>query len=48
MKTLGRYLIEALEALGVHEVFGIPGVHNLELYRALAGSALRHIAGRHE
>ena len=34
-KTLGTYLIEALEAQGVKHVFGIPGVHNLELYRCL-------------
>jgi acetolactate synthase-1/2/3 large subunit len=48
MKTLGRYLIEALQAAGVRHVFGIPGVHNLELYRGLAGATLRHITGRHE
>lgn len=47
-KTLGTYLIEALEALGVRHVFGIPGVHNLELYRGLASSGIRHVAGRHE
>jgi acetolactate synthase-1/2/3 large subunit len=48
MKTLGRYLIEALEAAGVRHVFGIPGVHNLELYRGLEGASLRHVTGRHE
>ena len=47
-KTLGTYLIEVLEAQGVQHVFGIPGVHNLELYRGLAASRIRHIAGRHE
>jgi acetolactate synthase-1/2/3 large subunit len=47
-KTLGTYLIEALEAQGVKHVFGIPGVHNLELYRGLAASTIRHVAGRHE
>ena len=47
-KTLGNYLIESLEARGVRHVFGIPGVHNLELYRGLAGSAIRHVTGRHE
>jgi acetolactate synthase-1/2/3 large subunit len=47
-KTLGTYLIEALEAQGVKHVFGIPGVHNLELYRGLAASGIRHVAGRHE
>jgi acetolactate synthase-1/2/3 large subunit len=48
MKKLGHYLIEALEAAGVRHVFGIPGVHNLELYRGLAGASLRHVTGRHE
>jgi acetolactate synthase I/II/III large subunit len=47
-KTLGSYLIELLEAQGVQHVFGIPGVHNLELYRGLASSRIRHITGRHE
>jgi acetolactate synthase I/II/III large subunit len=47
-KTLGTYLIEVLEAQGVRHVFGIPGVHNLELYRGLAASSIRHVAGRHE
>jgi acetolactate synthase-1/2/3 large subunit len=48
MKKLGQYLIEALEAQGVRHVFGIPGVHNLELYRGLAQSPIRHVSGRHE
>jgi acetolactate synthase-1/2/3 large subunit len=48
MKKLGHYLVEALEAAGVRHVFGIPGVHNLELYRGLEGASLRHITGRHE
>jgi acetolactate synthase I/II/III large subunit len=48
LNTLGQYLPRALEALGVRHVFGIPGVHNLELYRGLQGTALRHVTGRHE
>ncbi len=47
-KTVGSYLIQTLEAHGVRHVFGIPGVHNLELYRGLAASGIRHVAGRHE
>jgi acetolactate synthase I/II/III large subunit len=47
-KTLGSFLIELLESKGVQHVFGIPGVHNLELYRGLASSRIRHITGRHE
>ena len=48
MRTLGQYLIEALAARGVRYVFGIPGVHNLELYRGLAQSSIRHVNARHE
>ena len=48
MRTLGQYLIDALAACGVRYVFGIPGVHNLELYRGLAQSSIRHVNGRHE
>jgi acetolactate synthase-1/2/3 large subunit len=48
MKTVGQYLIEALAARGVRHVFGIPGVHNLELYRGLASSPIRHVNARHE
>ncbi|MFI4866568.1 MAG: 5-guanidino-2-oxopentanoate decarboxylase [Steroidobacterales bacterium] len=48
MKKLGNYLIEALETAGVRHVFGIPGVHNLELYRGLESASLRHVTGRHE
>jgi acetolactate synthase-1/2/3 large subunit len=42
------YLTKLLEAYGVDTVFGIPGVHTVELYRGLAGSTIRHITPRHE
>lgn len=48
MKTVGVALIEMLEALGTEHVFGIPGVHTVELYRGLAQSRIRHITPRHE
>src|ERR1700683_4731989 len=48
VRTLANYLIGALEAAGVRHVFGIPGVHNLALYRALQSSSLRLVTGRHE
>jgi len=44
----GAAVVAALVAEGVQVVFGIPGTHNLELYRALAGSGLRHVTPRHE
>ncbi|TFD58314.1 MULTISPECIES: 5-guanidino-2-oxopentanoate decarboxylase [unclassified Cryobacterium] len=44
----GVAVVEALLREGVEVVFGIPGTHNLEIYRALAGSGIRHITPRHE
>ena len=48
MKTVGERLIEGLAARGVTVVFGIPGVHTVELYRGLSGSSIRHVTARHE
>jgi len=45
---LGEQLIQLLESYGVDLVFGIPGVHTIELYRGLSNSAIRHITPRHE
>ncbi len=41
-------MVDALVAHGVRDVFGIPGTHNLELYRYLPGSGIRHVVTRHE
>jgi thiamine pyrophosphate-dependent acetolactate synthase large subunit-like protein len=41
-------LLEALERLGVEVVFGLPGVHNLPIWKALAASPLRLVGVRHE
>lgn len=48
MATCGEVLVKLLEGYGVEHVFGIPGVHTVELYRGLAGSSIRHITPRHE
>ena len=48
MKTVGQRLVEGLAARGVTVVFGIPGVHTVELYRGLSGSRVRHVTARHE
>jgi len=48
MATCGEVLVKLLEAYGVEQVFGIPGVHTVELYRGLAGSTINHITPRHE
>jgi acetolactate synthase-1/2/3 large subunit len=46
--TCGEVLVELLEAYGVDTVFGIPGVHTVELYRGLPRTRIRHITPRHE
>jgi acetolactate synthase-1/2/3 large subunit len=46
--TGGQAVVAALEAAGVDTVFGIPGVHNLDVYDALAESAIRSVHVRHE
>lgn len=48
MATCGEVLVKLLEAYGVEQVFGIPGVHTVELYRGLAGSSINHVTPRHE
>ncbi|NQV44542.1 MAG: 5-guanidino-2-oxopentanoate decarboxylase [Rhodospirillales bacterium] len=48
MTTCGELLTEILESYGVDTVFGIPGVHTLELYRGLQRADIRHITPRHE
>lgn len=46
--SCAQAVIDAIAGKGVDTVFGIPGVHTLELYRALANSGMRHITPRHE
>ena len=48
MPTLGERLVEWLSAYGIDTVFGIPGVHTVEMYRGLAASPIRHVTPRHE
>ncbi|MFC3108733.1 5-guanidino-2-oxopentanoate decarboxylase [Undibacterium arcticum] len=48
MATCGEVLVKLLENYGVKLVFGIPGVHTVELYRGLAESSMRHVTPRHE
>ncbi|KIC20154.1 5-guanidino-2-oxopentanoate decarboxylase [Leisingera sp. ANG-Vp] len=47
-QTVGEALVAGLKARGVSCVFGIPGVHTVELYRGLAASGIRHVTPRHE
>jgi acetolactate synthase-1/2/3 large subunit len=46
--SCGEALVGLLEDYGVELVFGIPGVHTIDLYRGLAHSSIRHITPRHE
>jgi acetolactate synthase-1/2/3 large subunit len=48
MLTCGELLVEMLEGFGVDTVFGIPGVHTVELYRGLPATQITHITPRHE
>lgn len=48
MQTLSQQLIDLLQAYDVDTVFGIPGVHTVEMYRGLQGSGIRHVSSRHE
>jgi thiamine pyrophosphate-dependent acetolactate synthase large subunit-like protein len=44
----GAALVESLERLGVELVFGLPGVHNLPIWKALSNSSIRLVGVRHE
>ncbi len=48
MATCGEVLVKLLEGYGVEHVFGIPGVHTVELFRGLARSPIEHVTPRHE
>lgn len=48
MTTCGEVLVELMAGYGIDTVFGIPGVHTVELYRGLPNSGIRHITPRHE
>lgn len=46
--TCGELLVQWLEYYGVETVFGIPGVHTVELYRGLPNTNINHVTPRHE
>jgi thiamine pyrophosphate-dependent acetolactate synthase large subunit-like protein len=46
--TGARAAVAALEDAGVSVAFGLPGVHNLALWRELNGSPIRLVGVRHE
>jgi thiamine pyrophosphate-dependent acetolactate synthase large subunit-like protein len=46
--TGAELLVGGLESAGVRVCFGLPGVHNLAAWKALAGSSIRLVGVRHE
>ena len=48
MKPLGAQISHMLKDRGVDAIFGIPGVHNQEMYRGIEEAGIRHILARHE
>ena len=47
-KTLGAHISHMLKSRGVDVIFGIPGVHNQELYRGIDEAGITHVLARHE
>jgi thiamine pyrophosphate-dependent acetolactate synthase large subunit-like protein len=46
--TAATRLVEMLERLGVQLAFGLPGVHNLPIWKAISESEIRLVSVRHE
>jgi thiamine pyrophosphate-dependent acetolactate synthase large subunit-like protein len=44
----GAAVVETLAAHGVNTIFGIPGTHNLEIYRHFPTAGIRAVTPRHE
>lgn len=47
-RPLGAQISHMLKARGVDVIFGIPGVHNVEMYRGIEEAGITHILARHE
>ncbi|MEO0357358.1 MAG: thiamine pyrophosphate-binding protein [Pseudomonadota bacterium] len=47
-RPLGAQISHMLKDRGVEVIFGIPGVHNQEMYRGIADAGITHILARHE
>ena len=46
--TVGSAILPLLEKMGVKTIFGLPGVHTIEIYRGISKTRIRHITSRHE
>ena len=47
-RPLGAQISHMLKARGVDVIFGIPGVHNSEMYRGIEEAGITHVLARHE
>lgn len=47
-KPLGAQISHMLKDRGVDVIFGIPGVHNQEMYRGIEEAGITHVLARHE
>jgi acetolactate synthase-1/2/3 large subunit/5-guanidino-2-oxopentanoate decarboxylase len=47
-QPLGAQISQMLKDRGVDTIFGIPGVHNVELYRGIEQAGITHVLTRHE
>ena len=47
-RPLGAQISHMLKSRGVDVIFGIPGVHNVEMYRGIEETGITHILARHE
>jgi len=47
-RPLGAQIAHALKARGVNVVFGVPGVHNIEMYRGIEEAGITHVLAHHE
>ena len=45
--TVGSVLLPILEKLGIDTIFGIPGVHTVEIYRGLEKTKIKHMNTAH-
>ncbi|MEM6941587.1 MAG: thiamine pyrophosphate-binding protein [Pseudomonadota bacterium] len=48
MRPLGAQISHMLKDRGVEVIFGIPGVHNQEMYRGIQEAGITHVLARHE
>ena len=47
-RPLGAQISHMLKDRGVEVIFGIPGVHNQEMYRGIEEAGIMHVLARHE